>query len=115
MATQDIEIMTSGTATGQAEAACGCGCGDAAPAGKAAPVEPGASSTTTSYAVAGMTCGHCVGAVTQELSGLAGVEAVDVALVAGGTSTVTVTSSGELSDEAVAAAIDEAGYTVVTA
>ena len=72
-------------------------------------------SVTNTYRVTGMTCGHCVGAVTQELSALAGVEGVDIALVAGGTSTVTVTSSGQVSDEAVAAAIDEAGYAVVPA
>ena len=71
--------------------------------------------TRKQYALAGMTCGHCVGAVTQQHSGVAGVEGVDVALVAGGTSTVTVTSSGQVSDEAVAAAIYEGGYTVVTA
>ena len=114
MATQDIEITTSAPAASEGSCGCGC-CGDASPSEQAPQSEVAAGSTTKQYAVAGMTCGHCVGAVTQELSGLAGVEGVDVALVAGGTSTVTVTSSGQVSDEAVAAAIDEAGYTVVTA
>ena len=114
MAMQDIEITTSGTAASEGSCGCGC-CGSASPAEQAPTVEAGAGGTTKQYAVAGMTCGHCVGAVTQELSGLAGVEGVDVTLVAGGTSTVTVTGSGQVSDAAVAAAIDEAGYSLVTA
>lgn len=66
-------------------------------------------STTQTYSVTGMTCGHCTGAVTGELKGLDGVSDVSVDLVAGGTSTVTVTSEAPLTDEAVAAALDEAG------
>ncbi len=62
----------------------------------------------TIYNVAGMTCDHCVGAVRSELNALAGVEAVDVKLVAGGISTVTVT--GTATDDQIAEAIDEAGY-----
>jgi copper chaperone CopZ len=65
--------------------------------------------TTRTYAVTGMTCEHCVRAVTAELSGLDGVSHIDVALVPGGQSRVTVTSETELSGEAVAAALDEAG------
>jgi len=57
-----------------------------------------------------MTCGHCVSAVNQELSAVAGVSAVAVELVPGGVSVVTITSDSELSDDAVSAAIDEAGY-----
>ena len=67
-------------------------------------------STTTDYAVTGMTCGHCVGAVTAELSALDGVTDVTVDLVAGGTSTVHVTGDGDVTREQVAAAVDEAGY-----
>lgn len=66
--------------------------------------------STTTYTVTGMTCGHCVGSVTEEVGKLAGVEKVDVELVAGGESRVTVTSSGELALEDVRAAVDEAGY-----
>jgi copper chaperone len=66
--------------------------------------------TTTDYKVTGMTCEHCVNAVSSELSALDGVSEVAVALVAGGTSTVTVTSAQPLADAAVAEAIDEAGY-----
>ncbi len=65
--------------------------------------------TTHSYAVSGMTCGHCAGAVTSELKSLDGVTDVDVELVAGGTSTVTVISSAALDEAQVVAALDEAG------
>ena len=65
--------------------------------------------TTQSFAVTGMTCGHCAGAVTSELKTLDGVIDVQVDLVAGGTSTVTVTSGAPLDQSQVAAALDEAG------
>jgi len=65
--------------------------------------------TTTTYAVTGMTCEHCVHAVTEELSGLDGVSQVSVDLVPEGASTVTVTSEAEVPEQAVAAALDEAG------
>jgi copper chaperone len=65
--------------------------------------------TTRTYAVTGMTCEHCVHAVTEELSGLDGVSHVDVDLVPDGQSQVTVTSVAGLSEQAVAAALDEAG------
>jgi len=66
--------------------------------------------TTETYRVTGMTCEHCVNAVTDELAALPGVAAVDVQLVAGGTSTVTVESDTPLALVAVAEAVDEAGY-----
>ena len=69
--------------------------------------------TTKVIKVSGMTCGHCVSAVTEELSSIAGVSSVAVELVPGEVSVVTVTSDGELAEEAVAAAIDEAGYDLV--
>lgn len=64
---------------------------------------------TTTYTVAGMTCAHCVSAVSQELSDLVGVEAVDVDLATG---SVTVVSAAELDAETVREAVDEAGYTL---
>ena len=70
-------------------------------------------SETTTLQVAGMTCGHCVSAVTEELTQLPGVTDVSIDLVAGGTSPVTVTSEQPLDDAAVAAAVDEAGYELV--
>ena len=66
--------------------------------------------TTRTYTVTGMTCGHCVSAVEQELGGLDAVTAVAVDLVPGGASTVTVTSERPLADEEVREAVDEAGY-----
>ena len=68
---------------------------------------------TDTYRVTGMTCEHCVAAVTEELSALEGVDSVAVDLVAGGTSTVTVESAVPLDPAAVAEAIDEAGYALV--
>jgi len=65
---------------------------------------------TTDYTVTGMTCGHCVAAVTEELTALPGVQSVTVDLVAGGGSTVTVTSAAPLPEQAVREAVDEAGY-----
>ncbi len=63
--------------------------------------------TTTTYTVSGMTCGHCVQAVSTEVGRLAGVTDVQVDLATGA---VTVTSDAPLEREAVAAAVDEAGY-----
>ncbi|MEJ7561352.1 MAG: cation transporter [Ilumatobacteraceae bacterium] len=64
---------------------------------------------TTTYTVTGMTCGHCVAAVTAEVGTLDGVVGVDVDLASG---QMTVTSSRPVDDDAIAAAVDEAGYAV---
>ncbi|MFB9659038.1 heavy-metal-associated domain-containing protein [Glycomyces mayteni] len=64
----------------------------------------------TVYVVKGMTCGHCAGSVTSELTALPGVSGVDVALDTG---KVTVTSEGALTEDQVRAAVDEAGYELV--
>lgn len=60
-----------------------------------------------SFKVVGMTCGHCVAAVTSELSDIDGVTKVDVDLKSGA---VTVESDRSVDPNAIAAAIDEAGY-----
>ena len=65
--------------------------------------------TSATYQVTGMTCEHCVRAVTGELRALDGVGGVTVELVPGGSSAVTVTSEAPLPVGAVAAALDEAG------
>ena len=70
-------------------------------------------STTATYSVTGMTCDHCVRAVTDELSALAGVRDVFVELHVGGASTVRVVSASPLADTAVRDAVDEAGYDLV--
>ena len=71
-------------------------------------------STTATFSVTGMTCSHCVTAVTEEVSRLDGVSAVDVDLNAGGDSRVTVTSAAPLPVVAVRDAIDEAGYSLAS-
>lgn len=63
--------------------------------------------TTTTYRVQGMTCGHCVGAVTSALTALDGVTDVSVDLDRG---EATVTSEQPLDDATVRDAVDEAGY-----
>jgi copper chaperone CopZ len=65
--------------------------------------------TSTTYQVTGMTCEHCVRAVTEELESVPGVSAVTVALVPGSESAVTVTSDAPLIADVVRAALDEAG------
>ena len=65
--------------------------------------------STRRYTVTGMTCAHCAAAVTEEVSAVAGVESVEVSVADGA---VLVRGTG-VSDEAVRAAVDEAGYTVV--
>jgi len=64
----------------------------------------------TTYTVTGMTCDHCVRAVTGEVSGLPGVDGVTVDLAAGA---VTVRSAAPLAIDTVTDAIDEAGYDLV--
>jgi copper chaperone CopZ len=65
--------------------------------------------TTTTYKVTGMTCEHCVNAVTSEVGALDGVSTVQVQLAPNGVSTVTVISTAPLLDANVSAALDEAG------
>jgi copper chaperone len=66
---------------------------------------------TTTYTVSGMTCGHCVQAVTSEVTSLPRVTAVAVDLPTGA---VTVTSDVAIDIDALRAAIDEAGYALVS-
>ena len=65
--------------------------------------------TTTTYKVTGMTCEHCVNAVTAEVTALDGVSAVAVQLAPNGVSTVTVTSAVPLPETELVEALDEAG------
>jgi copper chaperone CopZ len=64
---------------------------------------------SATYQVTGMTCEHCTRAVSEELTALDGVTGVSVDLVPGGTSAVTVSSETPVAQQAVAAALDEAG------
>ncbi|MBB6120791.1 heavy-metal-associated domain-containing protein [Nocardiopsis algeriensis] len=67
------------------------------------------ATSTAVYTVEGMSCGHCVNSVTEEVTGVAGVTGVEVDLEG---KKVTVTAEGPVDDAAVRAAIDEAGYEV---
>jgi copper chaperone len=62
------------------------------------------------YIVSGMTCSHCVASVTEEVSEVAGVERVDVDVASGR----VVVQADSIDDAAVRAAVDEAGYEVVS-
>lgn len=69
-------------------------------------------SVETTYSVTGMTCGHCVRAVTEELTRLPGVNAVEVDLASG---RVRIDSEATLAVQDVRAAVDEAGYALAEA
>jgi copper ion binding protein len=66
--------------------------------------------STSTYTVTGMTCGHCVASVSEEVGLVDGVQQVDVELPTG---TVTITADRPVDDAAVRAAVAEAGYQVV--
>ncbi|WP_138901490.1 heavy-metal-associated domain-containing protein [Streptomyces albidochromogenes] len=97
--TAETETKTEATATGSCCSPSGS-CHDAS-----ADVQLG--SVTTVYQVTGMTCGHCEGAVTAEVSQIPGVTSVKAVASTG---QVTVVSDAPLDVEAVRAAVDEAGY-----
>jgi Copper chaperone len=110
--------LTDVSAPSSGECSCGgCGCGDDASANADSRTEATATASPVfreDFLVAGMTCGHCVASVTEELTAVAGVASVAVALDAGGTSVVTVESSAPLQIDAVRAAVEEAGYGLVS-
>lgn len=98
-----------------ASAGCGCGgaCGGHGGHGHAHGGQHGqAHAGGQAFGVAGMTCGHCVSSITEELSALDGVEAVSVDLQPGAVSTVVVTASRPLGGNEVRAAVEDAGYTL---
>ena len=91
-------------------ATVGCAC-CAAPASTATEIPAAENAAVTEeILVAGMTCSHCVSSVTEELSGIDGVQNVTVDLHAGGISRVTIHSTSALDPAQVKAAVDEAGY-----
>jgi copper chaperone CopZ len=67
-------------------------------------------SSTVTYSVSGMSCGHCEKSVSAEVAGLPGVTDVAADAKSG---TVTISSQGPLDDEQIRAAVDEAGYELV--
>lgn len=68
--------------------------------------------TETIVKASGLTCNHCAMSVTEELEEIANVTAVKVDVVKGGESTVTITHEGDLSADAVDAAVTEAGFSI---
>lgn len=68
---------------------------------------------TIELSVDGMTCGHCVMSVSEELREIPGVKNVEVILNSGSTSKVTVLSDTPLDDAALSDAVSEAGFTLV--
>ena len=66
--------------------------------------------TTTTFLIPGMTCGHCKGAVTDELSKISGVTNVDVDL---DSKKVTIESEAEVEWQVIVVAVDEAGFEAV--
>ena len=63
--------------------------------------------STETYTVSGMTCGHCVSSVTEEVSEIPGVTDVQVDLESG---RLTVTADQPLGEPSVRSAVEEAGY-----
>ncbi|MER7758305.1 heavy-metal-associated domain-containing protein [Streptomyces sp. NPDC097619] len=94
--------MSAETDTQQPATSC---CGGGGCQGGSTELQVG--TVTAVYQVSGMTCGHCEGAVTAELSALPGVTSVKAVAATG---EVTVISTSPLDTEAVRAAVDEAGY-----
>lgn len=64
------------------------------------------------YTVTGMTCGHCEASVRGEVSKIEGVQDVRVSAASG---SLTIVASGDVAEDAVLAAVDEAGYSAVRA
>ena len=117
--TTNALTLTDVSAAPSRSCSCGgCGCGDEA-SGTAGTnngaAVAGSAAVREEFLVTDMTCAHCVASVTEELSALGGVASVAVALEAGGTSVVTVESSAALELNAVRAAVEEAGYGLVSA
>jgi len=102
------EVAAGGCCSGGA-----CMCGGHGEAGASAS-HGAATPGSVEIGVDGMTCQHCVNAVTEELTSLPEVSGVQVELVSGGVSRVRVSAAGPLDREAVRAAVEDAGYRLAT-
>ncbi|MEV1020612.1 heavy-metal-associated domain-containing protein [Streptomyces sp. NPDC050264] len=103
------QIGTEAPGSPAADASSGSCCGGACHSDAAA-AETAEDAVTVVYQVKGMSCGHCEGAVTAELSELDGICSIQADAASG---QVTVVSATPLDEEAVRAAVDEAGYELV--
>jgi copper chaperone len=105
----------SETQNSDADLPTGGSCGCCAPQ-QATAAQPATEGTVSAdYSVTGLTCGSCAGRVSSAISALDGVNNVQIALVPGGTSTVSVTSSQPLAASSVQDAVGNAGYQLTTA
>lgn len=95
----------------------GCGCGttknNSLTIGTAPRENNMSTETNTIVSLEGLTCGHCVASVTEEIEALEAVTSVSIELVAGGISTATISSTGPLSTSEISEAVAEAGYTLI--
>lgn len=99
------------------EAGCGCGCGtsknDTLRIGMNPQENTMNTETSTIVSLEGLTCGHCIASVTEEIEALEAVTSISIELVAGGISTATITSTAPLSTAEISEAVAEAGYTLI--
>lgn len=107
------EPKTELSVTDQNSSGCSC-CGTGTDSKTSADSTAIAGTGNVQLQVQGMTCGHCVSSVTEELEEVDGVRKVSVNLIPGGTSTVTVDADSGLDTTRLGAAIADAGYEVVT-
>ncbi|MCX5201149.1 heavy-metal-associated domain-containing protein [Streptomyces sp. NBC_00237] len=103
---------TQTAATTETPQAAGSCCSPSGSCGTSGTADVTVGAVTTVYEVKGMTCGHCEGAVSGEISEIEGVSSVKAVASTG---QVTVVSAAPLDEEAVRAAVDEAGYELVGA
>lgn len=99
------------------ESGCGCGCSTKSNEGLTIGNKPTTETTSQNditLKIDGMTCGHCVSSVTEELSAVPGVRNVEVALSAGSTSTATITTDAAVENSVLEAAVAEAGYSLAS-
>lgn len=87
--------------------ACGCSTENTTAPTATAAETAASGAASVSYTVTGMTCGHCVSSVTEEVSAIDGVRDVVVDLATGN---LSFTSDQPVSPDAVEAAVREAGY-----
>ena len=112
METTRTDLLTGANvgAAGESNLMGGCCGGGSCACGSTAEAPVSSSTAGTEFLVTGMTCGHCVSSVTEEVGAIDGVESVEVVLKKGGTSRVTVTAAEPIDADAVRAAVEEAGY-----
>ena len=99
------------------ESRCGCGCSSKSNESLAItsnPREETMNQNDITLKIDGMTCGHCVSSVTEELSAVPGVTNVEITLAAGGTSVATITTAAAVENSVLETAVTEAGYTLVS-